>query len=100
MTVPLLRLARTPAEEVTGPKLELVFTGRSAWTNPELALRIVAVPLIWISPEEALTMGMLKVGALDHGFVPAVAVTVCTEDMITVPLLRLHSRPAEEVTGP
>ena len=36
----------------------------------------VAVPEICTSPEDADTMGMLKPGALDHGFVAAVAVTV------------------------
>lgn len=32
-------------------------------------------------------MGTLKPGALDHGFVPAVAVTVWTLDSVTIPEL-------------
>lgn len=37
------------------------------------------------NPLLALTTGTLNPGAEDHGLVPAVAVTVCTEDSVTVP---------------
>lgn len=74
-------------------------------------------PLIWTRPDEADTNGILKPGAEDHGFVPAVAVTVWTELRVTIPLdravaeLRLTSvepaaparivtpRPPDVVTG-
>mgnify|MGYP001578231400 CR=1 FL=1 len=46
------------------------------WTNPLDALRTVTVPLIWMRPLEAETNGRLNPGALDHGLVAAVDVTV------------------------
>lgn len=52
----------------------------------------MTVPLICTSPLEADKIGILKPGALDHGLVPAVAVTVCTLESVTVPLVT--------VTGP
>lgn len=59
------------------------------WTKPELAETITTVPLICMNPDDALTIGTLNPGALDQGFVAAVAVTDCTLDMVTMPLERL-----------
>ena len=62
-------------------------------------------PVIWTKPEEALTMGTLNPGALDHGLVAAVAVTVCTLESVTVPdvmvmgPVAVTKRPPEVVTG-
>ena len=82
MTVPLLRLASTPAEDVTGPR---------AAPATEL-VGLTAMALTCTSPDETLTIGTLNPGALDHGFVAAVAVTVGTLESVTVPLVM--------VTGP
>jgi hypothetical protein len=77
----------------------------------------VTDPEIWTRPDEALTIGTLKLGAEDHGLVAAVAVTVPeviarsavppeeatitsgAEDSVIRPELRLARRPAEVVTG-
>jgi len=61
-----------------------------ACTMPEEVLSTVTVPLICTNPLETLTTGMLKPGALLHGLVAAVAVTVGTDD-------RLNT--VESVTG-
>ena len=55
--------------------------------RPLDALRTVTVPLICTNPLDTETIGRLNPGALDHGFVPAVAVTVWTELSVTVPLV-------------
>ena len=95
VTVPLDKLANTPAEDVTGPYPAVEITGNTTpvnpleadqtfpyvWTNPLDAERIVGVPEIWTNPEEAER-------------------TVTVPVIETVPLLRLAKTPAEEVTGP
>jgi hypothetical protein len=63
-----------PPEVVTGATPEDVPTMLIWW-----------VPEIWIAPEDAETMGMLKPGAHDHGLVAAVAVTVWTDDSEMIP---------------
>jgi hypothetical protein len=83
-----------PPEEVAGamaPEVPtMVMVGVPLiCTSPEEALTTVGVPLIWTRPDEAETNGMLKLGALDHGFVAAVAVTVGTDDRVTIPDDRL-----------
>lgn len=59
-------------------------------TRPLDAETMVAVPEICTNPDDTLTIGRLKLGALDHGFVAAVVVTVGTLD-------RLNT--VERVTG-
>lgn len=51
-------------------------------------LTLVVLLVLAITPDDALTIGTLKLGALDQGLVAAVAVTVWTEDRVTVPLDR------------
>lgn len=102
--VPMVDLVRRPAEVVAGMNpAELVMI--DAWSAPattvtvrppevvtgatpeEVPTRLTSgVPLICNRPDDALTKGTLKDGALDHGFVPAVAVTVCTLLRVTIPL--------------
>jgi len=55
-------------------------------------------PEIWTSPDDAETKGMLNDGAEDQGFVAAVAVTVGTDDSVTIPDDRLVAD--ESVTTP
>ena len=64
------------------------------WTRPLEADTIVTVPLIWTSPDEAETRGTLNPGALLHGLVAAVAVTV------GVPLICTRPEEAETTLIP
>ena len=64
------------------------------WTSPDDALRTVTVPLICTRPDDTEIIGTLNPGALDHGFVPAVEVTVKK-----LPLLTFTNAPKEDVTG-
>jgi hypothetical protein len=75
-------LTSAPPRIVT-PRPPEVVTGATPEDVPTILM--YGVPVIWINPLEALTSGMLKPGAHDHGFVAAVAVTVCTDDSEMIP---------------
>lgn len=85
-----------PARMVT-PRPPEVVTGA---TPDDVPTRLTSgVPLIWSKPLDALTNGMLNPGALLHGLVAAVAVTVWTLLSVTVPDVRaLRAVPPDEAT--
>ena len=65
---------------------EIVVTLTNVRAASAVAVLPLTGPLICRNPDEALTIGILNPGALLHGFVPAVAVTVGGDDSVTRPL--------------
>jgi hypothetical protein len=97
LEVPTMLIAvlavREPPRIVTPTPPEVV-TGAIPSDVPTMVT--VGTPLIWTSPLDTETIGMLKLGALLHGLVPAVAVTVWTDDSVIIP----DDNPPEICTSP